>query len=117
MQHNLQGREIEMHTFFSSYAGPGSNLALNKFAVEWNTYFSSSKNVIIAQIDGRGTARKGNNILFANYRKLGTYEIEDQIYVARYKYISSTNYLCVDEVLPKIIKLSKIDQQYNAITN
>lgn len=46
-------------------------------------YFSSSENVIIAQIDGRGSGRMGDKNLFANYRKLGTYEIEDQIYVAR----------------------------------
>lgn len=70
--------------FFSCrYAGPGSNLAMNKFSLEWNLYFSSSKNVIVAQIDGRGSGRRGNKNLFANYKKLGTYEIEDQITVAR----------------------------------
>lgn len=66
-----------------SYAGPGSNLALNKYSMEWNMYFSSNKNVIIAQIDGRGSGRRGDRNLFANYRKLGTYEIEDQIFVTR----------------------------------
>jgi len=66
-----------------SYAGPGSSLATNKFSVEWNMYFSSSKNVIIAQIDGRGSGRRGEKNLFANYRRLGTYEVEDQITVAR----------------------------------
>lgn len=68
---------------YISYAGPGSNLAINKFSIEWNMFFGSSKNVIIAQIDGRGTGRRGNKLLFANYRKLGTYEIDDQIYVTR----------------------------------
>ncbi|XP_025425520.1 venom dipeptidyl peptidase 4-like isoform X2 [Sipha flava] len=76
--------DVKYPMLVNTYAGPGSNLALNKFAVEWNTYFSSSNNVVIAQIDGRGSGRKGNNMLFANYRKLGTYEIEDQIYVASY---------------------------------
>lgn len=66
-----------------SYAGPGSNLALNRYSMEWNMYFSSNKNVIIAQIDGRGSGRRGDRNLFANYRKLGTYEIEDQIFVTR----------------------------------
>lgn len=66
-----------------SYAGPGSNLAINKFSLEWNMYFCSSRNVIIAQIDGRGSGRRGNKNMFANYKKLGTYEIEDQIYVTR----------------------------------
>jgi len=68
----------------NTYAGPGSNLALNKFSLEWNMYFSSSKNVIVAQIDGRGSGRRGDRNMFANYRKLGTYEIEDQIFVASY---------------------------------
>jgi len=66
-----------------SYAGPGSNLVINKFSLEWNMFFSSSKNVIVAQIDGRGSGRRGNRNTFANYLKLGTYEIEDQIFVAR----------------------------------
>ncbi|XP_050438092.1 venom dipeptidyl peptidase 4 isoform X2 [Adelges cooleyi] len=67
----------------NTYAGPGSNMAVNKFSLDWNKYFCTSQNVIIAQIDGRGSGRKSNKYLFANYKKLGTYEIEDQIAVAK----------------------------------
>ncbi|XP_050526616.1 venom dipeptidyl peptidase 4-like isoform X2 [Daktulosphaira vitifoliae] len=79
----------------NTYAGPGSNLALKKFYLDWNKYFSVDKNIIIAQIDGRGSGRRGNKYLFANYRKLGTYEIEDQITVAKYL---QTKYSYVDSL-------------------
>jgi len=79
-----QNADVKYPMLVNTYAGPGSNLALNKFSLEWNTYFSSSKNIVVAQIDGRGTGRRGDKNLFSNYRKLGTYEIEDQIYIASY---------------------------------
>ncbi|XP_050530532.1 venom dipeptidyl peptidase 4-like isoform X2 [Daktulosphaira vitifoliae] len=79
-----------------AYAGPDSNLALNVFVIDYNTYFSTAHNVIIAEIDGRGSGRKGDSHLFANYKKLGTVEIEDQITVTKYlqdnlSYIDKSN--------------------------
>ncbi|KAE9544117.1 hypothetical protein AGLY_001806 [Aphis glycines] len=79
-----ESADIKFPLLVNTYAGPGSNLALNMYSIEWNKYFSSNKNVIIAQIDGRGSGRRGDRNLFANYRKLGTYEIEDQVFVTSY---------------------------------
>jgi dipeptidyl-peptidase-4 len=45
----------------------------------WLTYMKSSHDVIVASIDGRGTAAAGDNFKFQIYRKLGTVEIDDQI--------------------------------------
>ncbi|CAI6356937.1 unnamed protein product [Macrosiphum euphorbiae] len=79
-----ESSDVKYPLLVNTYAGPGSNLVINKFSLEWNMFFSSSKNVIVAQIDGRGSGRRGNRNTFANYLKLGTYEIEDQISVASY---------------------------------
>ncbi|XP_022174012.1 venom dipeptidyl peptidase 4 isoform X2 [Myzus persicae] len=79
-----ESSDVKYPLLINTYAGPGSNLAINKFSLEWNMFFSSSKNVIVAQIDGRGSGRRGNRNTFANYLKLGTYEIEDQIAVTSY---------------------------------
>jgi len=39
--------------------------------------------MVIALVDGRGTAFQGDKLLYAVYRKLGVYEVEDQITAVR----------------------------------
>lgn len=46
-------------------------------------YLSINHDVVVAEVDGRGTGRRGNNTLFANYKKLGTIEIDDQFTIAK----------------------------------
>lgn len=77
------------------YGGPDSSSVTNKWSVEWGTYLVSSKNIIYAKIDGRGSGLRGDKNLFALYRNLGTVEVEDQIETAsklhkKYSYIDST---------------------------
>lgn len=55
----------------------------DRYKISWETYYCLNHNVIIALIDGRGSGLKGDNMLFANYRKLGSAEIEDQISVTK----------------------------------
>lgn len=43
----------------------------------------SSRNIIYAKIDGRGSGLRGDENLFALYRKLGTVEVHDQIETAQ----------------------------------
>ncbi|XP_018904753.1 venom dipeptidyl peptidase 4 isoform X2 [Bemisia tabaci] len=66
------------------YGGPKSNLAVDTFKMDWNHYLAINKSVIIAHIDGRNSGLKGQKMLFAGYRRLGTVEIFDQINVTRY---------------------------------
>lgn len=54
-----------------------------RFQTNWGTYLSSSKNIIYAFVDGRGSAYKGDKWLYEMYLKLGTVEIEDQILAAK----------------------------------
>ncbi|XP_044019925.1 venom dipeptidyl peptidase 4-like [Aphidius gifuensis] len=66
------------------YAGPGSFQVTEEFNVDWGTYLVTNKNFIYAVIDGRGSGRRSNSLLFSVYKNLGTVEIYDQINVTRY---------------------------------
>lgn len=57
---------------------------MEKWNLDWGASLVSRWNIILAMIDGRGSGAKGNNNLFAGYRKLGSVEINDQINVTRY---------------------------------
>ncbi|XP_031816436.1 prolyl endopeptidase FAP isoform X2 [Sarcophilus harrisii] len=61
------------------YGGPCSQSVRPLFAVSWITYLASKEDIIVALVDGRGTAFQGDKLLYAVYRKLGVYEVEDQI--------------------------------------
>ncbi|KAK5646380.1 hypothetical protein RI129_004844 [Pyrocoelia pectoralis] len=66
------------------YAGPNSNRVSDKYSHGIENYFVTNHSYIYAFIDGRGSGKNGNKLLFQIYRKLGTVEIEDQIEVTRY---------------------------------
>ncbi|XP_069878065.1 dipeptidyl peptidase 4 isoform X2 [Dipodomys merriami] len=65
------------------YAGPCSQKADAIFRLNWATYLASTENIIVASFDGRGSGYQGDKIMHAIYRRLGTFEIEDQIEAAR----------------------------------
>ncbi|XP_043277514.1 inactive dipeptidyl peptidase 10 isoform X2 [Venturia canescens] len=66
------------------YGGPGSQLVTDMFKIDWNTYLASRKNVIVAQIDGRGSGGQGYKMLYEVYYQLGTVEVDDQLEVTEY---------------------------------
>ncbi|XP_020280777.1 inactive dipeptidyl peptidase 10 isoform X2 [Pseudomyrmex gracilis] len=66
------------------YGAPGSQLVTETFKVDWNTYLASRKNVIVAQIDGRGSGGQGYKLLHEVYYRLGTVEVADQLDVTEY---------------------------------
>nr|BAN82157.1 dipeptidyl peptidase IV [Ovophis okinavensis] len=65
------------------YAGPCSQKADAAFRINWSTYLASSEEIIVASFDGRGSGFQGDKNLHAIYRRLGTYEVEDQISAAK----------------------------------
>ncbi|KAF3824430.1 hypothetical protein GH733_008715 [Mirounga leonina] len=65
------------------YAGPCSQKADAVFRLNWATYLASTENVIVASFDGRGSGYQGDKIMHAVNRRLGTFEVEDQIEAAR----------------------------------
>ena len=67
----------------SRYGGPGTQLVTGEFNIGWEHYLCSTHGIIIVFVDGRGTSGRGNKWLHANYKKLGTVEVEDTITAAR----------------------------------
>jgi dipeptidyl-peptidase-4 len=73
------------------YGGPDSYQVTKRFTVDWSTYLTVNKSIIYAAIDGRGSGLKGNNMLFAVYRNLGSREIDDQVSVTRLSVSNKSN--------------------------
>lgn len=65
------------------YGGPGSQKVTQTFRLDWGASLVSSKNVIYASIDGRGSGKQSDDFMYKIYRKLGTVEIADQIDVTK----------------------------------
>ncbi|XP_047457847.1 dipeptidyl peptidase 4 [Mugil cephalus] len=65
------------------YAGPCSQSVSYRFKLSWATYLSSSLGIIVASFDGRGSGYQGDEIMHSIYRRLGTFEVEDQITAVR----------------------------------
>ncbi len=65
------------------YSGPGSQSVTNKWSCDWYQYLSS-KGIIIACVDGRGTNGRGEKFKKSTYMELGKYETIDQIEAAKY---------------------------------
>ncbi|XP_071320716.1 dipeptidyl peptidase 4-like [Trachinotus anak] len=65
------------------YAGPCSQKADYIYRVSWATYLASTEKIIVASFDGRGSGYQGDKIMHEIYRRLGTYEVEDQITAAK----------------------------------
>lgn len=67
----------------SQYSGPGSQQVLNKWKVDWETWFAM-QGYVICCVDGRGTGGRGKDFESLIYLNLGKYETIDQIAAARY---------------------------------
>lgn len=67
----------------SQYSGPGSQQVLNKWKLDWETWFAMNGYVICC-VDGRGTGGRGKEFESLIYLNLGKYETLDQIAAARY---------------------------------
>ncbi|MFT7818067.1 dipeptidyl peptidase 4-like [Arapaima gigas] len=65
------------------YAGPCSQKVDYRFRLNWGTYLASTENIIVASIDGRGSGYQGDKLMHSIYKRLGTYEVEDQIEMTR----------------------------------
>ncbi|OXA53843.1 Venom dipeptidyl peptidase 4 [Folsomia candida] len=74
----------ESKQYRSSYAGPDSQKITQDYGINWGSYLASSKEVIFANIDGRGSARQSAEQKFAVYRNLGSVEVDDQISVTKH---------------------------------
>nr|XP_033801091.1 dipeptidyl peptidase 4-like [Geotrypetes seraphini] len=65
------------------YAGPCSQKVDQVYRINWATYLASTEKIIVASFDGRGSCYQGDEIMYTVYRRLGTYEVQDQISAAK----------------------------------
>lgn len=61
------------------YAGPGSYAGNDRFDLGFGGYASTNRSYIYAEINGRGSGHRSEELMHEIYRKLGTVEISDQI--------------------------------------
>lgn len=77
----------EYPVLFYVYGGPGSQTVTKRFAsgqrAMWHKYVAS-QGYIIVSVDNRGTGARGRDFEKQVYKKLGQYEVEDQIDAAKY---------------------------------
>ncbi|XP_055358999.1 dipeptidyl peptidase 4-like [Betta splendens] len=65
------------------YAGPCSQKVDFVYRVSWSTFLASTEKIIVASFDGRGSGYQGDKLMHEIYKRLGTYEVEDQITAAK----------------------------------
>ncbi|KAJ0070449.1 hypothetical protein NL108_010695, partial [Boleophthalmus pectinirostris] len=65
------------------YGGPCSQTVSYRFKLSWATYLTSTHDIIYASFDGRGSGYQGDEILHSIYHRLGTYEVEDQLFAIK----------------------------------
>lgn len=72
---------------FYVYGGPGSQTVTKEFATGqramWHRYLTE-QGYIVVSVDNRGTGARGRDFEKQVYKKLGQYEVEDQIDAAKY---------------------------------
>ncbi|MGM0545940.1 MAG: S9 family peptidase [Bacteroidota bacterium] len=72
---------------FYVYGGPGSQTVTKQFGsgqrAMWHKYLAEQGYVVIS-VDNRGTGARGRDFEKQTYKKLGQYEVEDQIAAAKY---------------------------------
>ncbi|CAL8070496.1 unnamed protein product [Orchesella dallaii] len=66
------------------YGGPGTQLAIDRWGVDFATYLAGKKDYIVAQIDGRGSGGRGWGFQHQIYYRIGLLEVSDQIEVIRF---------------------------------
>lgn len=64
------------------YSGPDSQDVLDVFGLGWE-YYLAEHGIIVAGLDGRGTGGRGEQFRKQTWLKLGQYEVQDQIALAR----------------------------------
>jgi dipeptidyl-peptidase-4 len=65
------------------YSGPNSQQVQDRFNVSWY-HALLNEDIVVASVDGRGTAARGEEFRKSTYMHLGIKESDDQIAAARY---------------------------------
>lgn len=67
----------------TQYSGPNSQEVLDQFTIDWHNYLAQ-EGFVVACVDPRGTAARGEEFRKCTYMQLGKYESDDQVATAKY---------------------------------
>ncbi|MGV8139626.1 MAG: S9 family peptidase [Mangrovibacterium sp.] len=67
----------------TQYSGPNSQEATDKWSIDWEHYLAQ-EGFLIACVDPRGTAARGEDFRKITYMQLGKYESDDLVEAAKY---------------------------------
>ncbi|XP_029929024.1 inactive dipeptidyl peptidase 10-like [Myripristis murdjan] len=75
-------------------SSPGGQAVTDEFRLSWDWVLVGSEQVIVAQLDGRGSGFRGQRVSEQIHHRLGTVDVEDQIaaleYLVKLPYIDRT---------------------------
>ena len=64
---------------FYSYSGPGSQLVLDRWKIDFNTYMASGLSFVVMEVDGLGSGGQGEEHETKIKDRLGELETKDQM--------------------------------------
>jgi dipeptidyl-peptidase-4 len=67
----------------TQYSGPNSQQVIDRWSIGWNDYLAQ-EGFVVACVDPRGTAARGEEFRKVTYMQLGKFESDDQIEAARF---------------------------------
>jgi dipeptidyl-peptidase-4 len=73
----------EYPVIMTQYSGPNSQEVMDKWQIDWHFYLAE-QGYVVACVDPRGTAARGEEFRKCTYMQLGKYESDDQVEAARY---------------------------------
>ncbi len=73
----------EYPVVMTQYSGPNSQKVVDKWSADWFNYLAQ-EGYVIACVDPRGTAARGESFRKISYMQLGKYESDDQIEAAKH---------------------------------
>lgn len=79
----------------TQYSGPNSQEVIDKWSIDWHS-FLAEQGYIVACVDPRGTAARGEEFRKCTYMQIGVLETIDQIEAA--KYLAKQPYINADKI-------------------
>lgn len=69
------------------YSGPETQLVVDEWKVDFNTYLSSGLSYVVLEVDASGSGGQGEKKMTEIKNKLGQLEVQDQLDAARYLFL------------------------------
>ncbi len=68
---------------FNRYSAPGSQLVVDEWKMDFNTFMSSALSYVVLEVDASGSGGQGQDKVTQVKNKLGQVEVQDQLDAAK----------------------------------